>query len=286
MVCSSQYDPRAGVRALMCGVPRAIRGKRLTMLLKCFADDSGNSEQKGIPDRGLFVLAGYLMSEQRWEDFAERWYAQLKRDHPIDYFHMADAESGTGEFVGMREEFRRRKVKDLALVIRECNPVAIACQTTWKDYSEIVRGNVPEKMDSPYPILFFQLMKLVADMQLEFNALRDFGYLPPEYVFDEQGAVGLKALSWYGPLADKVPEPYRTMMSNTPIFKNDKDVMPLQAADMLAWHLRRMHQFPEEERATLALMTDPEEGIMVRIIDPKALRQYVELTKRVDPKSI
>ena len=254
------------------------------MLLKCYADDSGNSRQNEAPDGGVFVVAGYLMSEERWEDFADHWEQQLKRDFPISYCHMIDAENGKGEFIGIREEFRERKILDLALVIRVCNPVPINVQMKWSDYESTVPGNVPEVMNSPYAILFYQLMRAVCDLQIDSNHYKNFGHLPVEWVFDSDAPHAFRCLKWYGDLAARAPEPYRTMMANTPVFRDDKTLAPLQAADMLAWHIRREIQFPTEERKILDTITP--DGMFYREVGKKQLAEYVELCKRVDPASI
>jgi hypothetical protein len=224
------------------------------------------------------------MSEERWEDFADQWDKQLKRDFPIGYCHMIDAENGNGEFAGMREEFRKRKVLDLATVIRKCDPVPINVQMKWKDYVEVVSGNVPATMDSPYAILFFQLMRAVCDLQIESNHYKDFGHLPVEWVFDSDAPHALRCLKWYGDLAVRAPEPYRTMMANTPVFRDDKMLVPLQAADMLAWHVRREFQFPDEKRNILDTITPS--GMFYREIGPLQLAEYVEMSKRVDPNRL
>jgi hypothetical protein len=284
MRVQSQSEARQRVRSLLAGVPRELREKRLLVMLQCFADDSGNSPQISIPENGIFVLAGYVMDEIRWEDFSERWYAQLKRDHPIDYCHMVDAERGEGPFLGMDEIFRKRKVKDLALVVKECNPVPFACQMLWKDWMEIAEGNLPAGFDVPYAVLFFQMMKSVADFQVKSNTMGEFGYLPVDFIFDEQREAAAKCLKWFQPLQDKVGEPHKTIMSHTPQFRNDRQVMPLQAADMLAWHVRREHQFPNEDRPIAELLNP--DGMMVRVIGRNSLAELVELSKQIDPSTI
>src|SRR5579862_6699897 len=116
MVCSSQGIASSRVRSLMTGYARSVRERRWLVMLKCYVDDSGSDPQSN----GVFVLAGYLMEEARWEDFAEKWDVQLKRDFPVDYCRMADAESGDRAFAGINSIFRKRKVRDLATVIHEC----------------------------------------------------------------------------------------------------------------------------------------------------------------------
>jgi hypothetical protein len=154
----------------------------------------------------------------------------------------------------------------------------------WKDWIEIAEGNLPPGFDVPYAVLFYQMMKSVADFQVKSDELGSFGYLPVDFIFDEQGAAESKCLKWYHPLKDKVAEPHKTMMSNTPQFKDDRQVMPLQAADMLAWHLRREYQFPDEERPTAGLLNP--EGMLVRVIGRNSLEELVEMSKRIDPAAI
>ena len=156
MCVRSQLEAVSNVRTLMTGIPRAIREHRYLVMLKCYIDDSGSD----IQEHGVFVLAGYLMEETRWEDFAERWFVQLNRDFSIDYCKMTEAESGEGQFLGREDIFRKRKVKDLAEVIRNCNPTALACRMHWSDYNAIFKEKSESPLSNPYAILFFQLLKV------------------------------------------------------------------------------------------------------------------------------
>lgn len=65
------------------------------------------------------------------------------------------------------------------------------------------------------------------------------------------------------------------MIANTPMFKDDRLLNPLQAADMLAWHIRREHQFPDEERSWVFERLNPTGVIQYKI-------KRAELTKIVE----
>lgn len=280
----NQEVARSHIRSLMVGYSHVVRSHRQIAMLKCYMDDSGSDEQPS----GVFILAGYVMEELRWEDFAEKWDAQLKRDPPIDYFRMADAESGGGEFEGIDSPFRKMKVRDLALVIQSCYPTPLAVRLRWDQYNDIVKGNVPKEFENPYAILFFQTMRGNCELQIKFNNLYgslpmppgvEIGLKPVEFIFDEQGAITeAQCLDWYFKLRDKLPEPHRTMVGNTPRFLDDRKINPLQAADMLAWHLRRDFQFPNEKRETLGIITPP--GIWERDIVEEDLREIVAAFNR------
>jgi hypothetical protein len=221
-------------------------------MLKCFVDDSGSDLEPG----GVFVLAGYVMEEPRWEDFAERWDAQLQRPYAIDYCHMADAESGDGPFIGIDRIHRNRKVMDLAEAIYECHPTALACEMSWADYFAHIKGHVDSRLDNPYAVLFFKIMAMNAALQIKINEevpleirqQNGIDIKPVDFIFDDQGPAGLKCLRWYSELRERLPEPDRTIIANTPQFKSDRDLTPLQAADMLAWHVRRAYSHPHEDR--------------------------------------
>jgi hypothetical protein len=263
-------------------------------MLKLYVDDSGSNPN----DDSLFVLYGYLMEEARWEDFAERWDAQLKRPDffPIDYCRMADAEAGTGPFAAIDRVFRNRKVLDLAGVIGECLPTAIGCKMTWKSYNEIVKGKVDPRLDNPYAILFFMVMRSVTDLQIKMYAEIpeeareqvkkeqgiEIAIKPVEFIFDDQGPAGLQCLQWWGSLKGKLGPPHSIVFANTPQFKDDRQLVPLQAADMLGWHIRREFEYPNEDRTAVINLIGAA-GIWEREISDNMLHQIVEgFNNRVD----
>ncbi len=273
----------------MCGVSLSARKRRFLAVLKYYIDDSGSDPK---PD-GLFVLYGYVMEEPRWEDFAEKWDAVLKDPEffPIPYSRMADAEAREGPFIDMDQPFRYRKVKLLAEVIQKCHPTAVGCKITWGDYNDIVRGKVHPRLDSPYAILFFQVMRSITDLQVQLTeripeevrkqVLKDqgveIGIKPVDFIFDNQGAVTeSQCLRWWGQLKMRVPEPDLTVIGNTPQFKDDRDVTPLQAADMLAWHIRREFDYPAEDRRQMFEMLTPA-GVWERHISRNSLEHIVEV---------
>lgn len=258
-------------------------------MLKSYVDDSGSDPG---PD-GVFVLAGYVMEELRWEDFAERWDAQLKRPHSIDFCRMANAEEGDGPFAGIDRIHRNRKVLDLANVIHECHPTALACVMRWKDFNDKIKGQVDPRLDNPYAVLFFKILAMNSELQKRFNALipqvvkdeHGISVKPVEFIFDDQGPAGLKCLQWFGGLQERVQGPDRIVISNTPQFKDDRELNPLQAADMLAWHVRRAYSHPHEDRKRVFDLIAPA-GLWEYEVSANELADIAYAFKtRVDPKS-
>jgi hypothetical protein len=258
-------------------------------MLKCYVDDSGSDVR---PD-GVFVLAGYIMDEKRWEDFAERWHTRLIDEPAVPYCRMSDAEAREGEFADMRLEFREFKVMSLANVIRDTQPTAIACVMSWKDYNEVVDGKVDPRLNSPYAFLFFKILGIVSQLQIKFDeafkretGANPFGMQPVDFIFDEQGPIEPKCLQWWAALKERVAEPHRTMISNTPQFKDDRALNPLQAADMLAWHIRRDHQYPDEDRKAVFDRLNPA-GVWQYDLEREELENIVYTFNNViDPNTI
>jgi hypothetical protein len=241
------------------------------VILKAFADDSGNSDLSNY-----YALAGYVMQEPAWERFADEWDATLKaRPYPIKCFKAADAESGMGYFSGVPREFRKLAVKELSRVIEHFSPLAIYTYLRWDDYNAIVSGNVPVAMDSPYAVLFYQLIRTVHDFQLrQVEENPHWGLHRTEWVFDEQGEVGIRVGGWYEGLKRNAPKPYRCMFGNRPDFRSDEEILPLQAADMLAWNICRELERPTENLSALARIR---EFRTWRPIGHNALKMYVEM---------
>jgi hypothetical protein len=60
-----------------------------------------------------------------------------------------------------------------------------------------------------------------------------------ELIFDDQGLPGSKAASVNDWSTLSLSDQYRKLLAGRPVHRSDKVVVPLQAADMLAWHIRR-----------------------------------------------
>jgi Protein of unknown function (DUF3800) len=250
-------------------------------MLKAFVDDSGSANDQ---HQRYFVLAGYVLPVLHWETFADEWSAELKNAPRITAFKMYNADHGGGYFEGMAAEFRKCKVNDLAQLIHRFDPMGMACHIRWVDYQSIVAGKVHKKLDNPYAILFYQIMRLIHEWQIDGKAKRpEREYQRVDFVFDDQADKGFKALQWYGPLKANMREPYSKMLGATPIFESDEDMVPLQAADLLAWHVRRKLEHPDQDLPVFEIAARHYAELE---IGAEELTDYVGLCKRVDPTTL
>jgi hypothetical protein len=218
-----EHKPRDGIDALVCGYASPVRERRVFVMLKMFADDSDSQDG----DKLLF-LAGYALAAPAWADFSDEWAAALSKPPVLQALHMRNC------FQQWRPQAREEKLESLAVVLRKYRPFTLECSVSRAEFSSILLPHLPYDFRHAYWLLFHYFILILA------RHMRSKGMTgPAEFVFDNQGNVGLNALLWFQSLRKLQPPELQPFLTSDPSFKNDGDVLPLQAADMLAWHLRR-----------------------------------------------
>jgi uncharacterized protein DUF3800 len=202
----------------------------LDAMFTAYMDDSG-SEGKGL----VFVLAGYVAPIKGWEIFSAKWEEALAKPPSLPYFKMREAHRLNDSFFGWTEEDRERRVADLVDVIC-AQPVmsALALVLTWDDFRR-AQAEHPDIVNChPYDMLFHGAMATTTRLLVE-DRSRD----PIAFVFDEQGGAGERAILAYRAIRSILPSTQADLVVGSPRMENDKIVPPLQAADLLAWNIRR-----------------------------------------------
>ena len=198
-------------------------------MLTAFVDDSASEDT----DK-LLVLAGYVHNATSWEAFSDDWQKAIDETPRVAYFKMREAESLRGEFLGWEPIARNAKIHALADVIDKHKPWSIESYMSKAQHDSIVGHIVPYDIRHPYLDLFYALILKVAQWHHGLG-LR----VPVDFVFDEQGQIGADAVMWYEHIKSRQPPEIQALLGSTPVFRDDRKVLPLQAADLLAWHLRR-----------------------------------------------
>ncbi|HWU72389.1 MAG TPA: DUF3800 domain-containing protein [Sphingomonas sp.] len=245
--------------------------------LHAFIDDSASD----IGDRRLF-LAAYVNGAGPWIAFGHDWRMTLAAPPAIGYLKMSEAQNLSGQFRRWSAADRDTKILKLAQVIVAHRPWSIHCSVSRADYARIVAPVAPYPLKQPYFSCFWGIIRTAADyhLQLDRDRRADTYPVPPlDYVFDEQGGLGTDAALWYTWLKETQEPEVAALMGDQPIFGDDKKIVALQAADMLAWHLRRRHERGADERLPiLDLLT--EHGAY-REIDRTALERWAEEFRHV-----
>lgn len=199
-------------------------------MFKAYIDDSA-SQSGG--DRRL-VLAGYVNTVEAWRFFSDDWQDELDTKPSIDYFTMKEAWDFRGEFRGWRERDRDKKVSALAEVIERHAPWSVHCEVSIDEHDEIVAPLSPYDIRNPYHSCFLGVIGILARA----HAARGIkGKI--DFIFDENNAMGPEIMMLRRAIPKSLPRNARDLLGSWPHFENDKRVLPLQAADLLAWHLRR-----------------------------------------------
>ncbi|MGS1015496.1 DUF3800 domain-containing protein [Allosphingosinicella humi] len=207
-------------------------------MLQSFIDDSASS----VGERRL-VMAAFVHTADTWERIVDDWHSVMISDPPISFFHMVEAHSRRGQFNGWSEAKRTKKIFDLAEVISKYKPISIHCSLSLKRHKEVLKPHAPFGIGSPYFPLVFALTCGVA------RATHMLGVgLPCDFIFDRQDQVSKHALFFWDHIIGQQPQEWGQLINSSPIFGDDKDFVALQAADMLAWHVRRglEENYPKE----------------------------------------
>ena len=229
-------------------------------MLQFFVDDSGSS-----PDDSYFVLGGLAASVDRWEAFTDEWEEALQGERPLGYFKASEAYAQRGEFGhGWTRPLIDQKVDELASIASKHGQYRLHSVMKWSDYNQYIKDIAydmlepfAEELKNPYFLCLFSLMATV-------SAYTDAERLDPirEYILDEHGKIGQ--------IADRVirmishDEELRKGMGGLPSFKNDKVVLPLQAADLTAWHIRdQITQGNRDIHVKRALFNLPSIGVVL-----------------------
>jgi hypothetical protein len=97
-----------------------------------------------------------------------------------------------------------------------------------------------------------------------------------EFIFDEQEGVDLDIALFFSHLKKGLPIVAQNLIYGTPSFKSDRDnrYLPLQAADLLAWHVRREHETGAALPITRKLLNRA--GHLTQEIPDEAVRKWAD----------
>lgn len=222
--------PAGPIWARVCGLPFEEGRRRHLLILRAHIDDSGG---KGYSP--VIVLAGYLASVERWAEFSLEWRAMLD-EVGLPSFHMADVWRLERRLMA-KGPLRR----DLLLVrAGECIKrhaehafivsVSLDAHEHWMEAPDDRSG----LLSARYTALFS-----LCTMLYQHAYLNHFDKTL-EVIFD-QGIDGspITFLKSFDEFRNQAMQHFPGLSVPYPSFLSDNDVLPLQAADYLAWLARR-----------------------------------------------
>lgn len=212
----------------LSGLPEHRRRKRILVPIQGYVDESGSVET----DR--FVFSALIAEAEDWARFSDEWDACLKAPPSIRYFKMDHAAGRDGEFYGFSDVERDAKLRSLCAVLNRLKPTEVSADADMRQFA-IAWGSMAGKPLSHYYFFPFQVINLAVA-----HVVGDMGSTQPyEIFFDEQKMFGPSAKQWYPIIRAMQAKPVQDLMPIEPFFRSDLDILPLQAADLLAWLVRK-----------------------------------------------
>ena len=190
------------------------------MPIQAFIDDSLEKDE-------VLILAGYIASADAWAKFSQEWQERLDMSPRWASFKMNSIGASRDEARWERAGWFYRVIEDHAL-----NFVAIAVKIG--PLRDVVRKlGLPEYLENPYILGFRALIDFTIQFQHELGITE-----PIDFIFDERGEKN-SVRNGFEVFKQTCRVDLKSRIGREPRFEKDEDFLPLQAADLLAWHVRR-----------------------------------------------
>jgi hypothetical protein len=204
---------------------------RHIVVLKAYFDDSGT--HAGSP---AVIWAGFMAHIDEWTTLEDEWLALLRREK-LTHMHMADLANSRGQFDLWSEARRDALTYEFRQIIQARNIIGIGAVVRSAAWTEVIAGTwLEDRLYSPVLFAFEHAIQQAlhwaeaANLQTGISEKIDF-------VFDlreQDAAKGLKLANSYGEAEQWAPW-FRGAK-----FMKMREVIPLQAADMLAFETYRL----------------------------------------------
>lgn len=242
------------------------------MTVRVFIDDSGKN------DPPVFVLGGVIGRDADCSRFSADWAAALERPPRVPSFKMKDAHARNGAFKGFTVADRDAKVAGLAEVLRNHALATISVTVRHEDYAKVFEDRMMRWMDRPYQLLFHLVISRTYALLKKLGIDGKAGF-----VFDRQLEHEAALRASFASLKPGLGPEIASWLDGDPRHADDLDELPLQAADMVAWHVRRSWR---DGGAALARASAAGPVLAAlpgshQVLDPEVLRAIADVATRV-----
>lgn len=198
--------------------------------MKAFFDETS--------DGHLFMFAGWLADWNEWIKFSEAWDAELKFAPSIDYFKHNEAMGLKDEFQGWSENTRDDKLRALRHVIEKHSLTGLVTRLSVSEIDALFKNSIVPRRELRRHIRFTEPYHVAAQCAIGMT----LGYQlvvannpndRVDFVFDE-GVKYLSDIITNYPKLKQALDPQAAAIGGTIASGNDRKIVALQAADMLA----------------------------------------------------
>jgi hypothetical protein len=186
------------------------------------------------------VLAGFIGAAEKWAEFSDAWSYYLKQPPSIRYLKMNEAAKLDGQFRHWNAEERDKKLSGLVEIIKKFPPdkglYFMNDLIAWDQLAD----NPVKTLADPHFLGFYAVISAVCNEVLDSGSSEQV-----EIIFDQHLIFGPRVALWYPVVKEMFQSSANPdlrdispIMPPAPMFLDDHQFVPLQAADVLAWLLR------------------------------------------------
>lgn len=176
-------------------------------------------------------MGGYIASAEKWVGFSKEWESHLN-EHSLEEFKLSRMPFSAPEHVA---SFYR-------IIERHKIPLSFDCVIDLGMWDMIVgEFELPPQADflkkmlqNPYYLASKMLMKYLFVMGNKIGLEE-----PLDLIFDEQIGTKTVLLGAWNTFRESLPDDAKKNVGATPVFRDSKKFMPLQAADLIAGYVQR-----------------------------------------------
>jgi hypothetical protein len=125
---------------------------------------------------------------------------------------------------------------ELVNIIKDTALASIFAVVRRDDFANIFPRNAHTLFKSPYSLVYYSLMSATLKSMVSCG-VRD----TIDFIFDEQLHLSDAVQAIYGTVIANLSADLSVLVGGRPIHGTDRKYLPLQAADLLAWHIRRWY---------------------------------------------
>lgn len=201
--------------------------------MQAFIDDSC------IGQSPLYCLAGVVAPASYWPGFSQRWQAVLGTPPSIPYWKTSNAMTKKGPiFDPLSADDRNVKLRNLVGLINQLPIIKFAVTTRHVDYCEVF-GRKKISFNA-WGLLSTVITQSIASFLDGFQSTAGIGELESlDIIFDSQPEQMEEVAAGWKRYYEDAPDWYKRFLAKPPIFRDEKEFIPIQAADLLAWYVRR-----------------------------------------------
>lgn len=215
-------------------------------MLIAYFDETGHSKDQRTRFNGM---AGLIAPEDHWEAFENKWKATLNQ-FDLPFFHMTDFANFAGPLLGWSEAKRQRLFAKLMRHIENVFPMPIGTSLPMNSFREMPE-NHQQMFGDPYLLGF---LNVITQSSIFLKYMKDdLGAgesVKIALVFSDQVEFRHDASKLYEDAVDLLKDTVAmkdvaVKLRNTtlsPVFRDMRELLPLQAADIIAYEVYKEHE--------------------------------------------